>query len=83
MMENHVVISLEGRKDSLLHEPAIIHNYGIIETLPFSKTASLKLSQKKPYRKLRLLVDLRKMSNLIADDYINSNHPVSTLTDDV
>ena len=27
------------------------------------------------------MVDLRKINTLIADDYINNNHPVSTLTD--
>ena len=31
--------------------------------------------------KLRLLVDLRKINALISDDYINNNHPVSTLSD--
>ena len=30
---------------------------------------------------MRLLVDLRKINNLISDDYINNNHPVSTFTD--
>ena len=35
----------------------------------------------KPNGKLRLLVDLRKINTLIADDYINNNHPVSTLRD--
>ena len=30
---------------------------------------------------MRLLVDLRKTNNLISDDYINNNHPVSTLSD--
>ena len=30
---------------------------------------------------MRLLVDLRKINNLISDDYVNNNHPVSTLTD--
>ena len=38
-------------------------------------------AQKKPNGKLRLLVDLRKINNLISDDYVNNNHPVSTLTD--
>ena len=33
------------------------------------------------YGKPRLLVDLRKINALIADDYINSNHPISTLSD--
>ena len=30
---------------------------------------------------MRLLVDLRKVHSLIADDYINNNHLVSTLSD--
>ena len=33
------------------------------------------LHRKKPNGKLRLLVDLRKINNLISDDYINNNHP--------
>ena len=60
---------------------ALLHKYGIITTLPFSKYASPIFAQKKPNGKLRLLVDLRKINNLISDDYININHPVSTLTD--
>ena len=39
------------------------------------------MAQRKPNGKLRLLVDLRKINTLNADDYINNNHPVSTLTD--
>ena len=60
---------------------ALLHKYGIITTLPFSKYASPIFAQKKPNGKLRLLVDLRKIINLISDDYINNNQPVSTLTD--
>ena len=37
----------------------------------------------KPNAKLRLLVDFRKINTLTADDYINNNHPFSTLTDAV
>ena len=59
----------------------MLHKYGIITTLPFSKYASLIFAQKKPNGKLRLLVDLEKINNLISDDYINNNHPVSTLVD--
>ena len=62
-------------------EIALLHKYGIITTLPFSKYASPIFAQRKPNGKLRLLVDLRKTNTLIADDYINNNHPVSTLTD--
>ena len=68
-------------KDDILVELALLHKYGIITTLPFSKYASQIIAQRKPNGKLRLLVDLRKINTLIADDYINNNHPVSTLTD--
>ena len=68
-------------KDDILVELALLHKYGIITTLPFSKYASPIFAQKIPNGKLRLLVDLRKLNTLIADEYINNNHPVSTLTD--
>ena len=58
-----------------------MHFYGTITTLPFSKYASPIFAQRKPNGRLRLLVDLRKINNLISDDYINNNHPVSTLSD--
>ena len=68
-------------KDDILVELALLHKYGVITTLTFSKYASPTFAQRKPNRKLRLLVDLRKINTLIADDYINNIHPVSTLTD--
>ena len=68
-------------KVDILVELALLHKYGIITTLPFSKYASPILAQRKPNGKLRLLVDLPKINTLIADDYINNNHPVSILTD--
>ena len=68
-------------KEDILVELVMLHKYGIITTLPFSKYASPIFAQKKPNGKLRLLVDLRKINNLISDDYINNNHPVSTLVD--
>ena len=58
-----------------------MHKFGIITVLPFSKYASPIFAQRKPNGKLRLLVDLRKISSLIADDYTNDNHPVGTLSD--
>ena len=58
-----------------------MHKYGIITVLPFSKYASPIFAQRKPNGKLLLLVDLRKINILIADDYTNNNHPVSTLSD--
>ena len=65
----------------LIVELALMHKYGIITVLPFSKCASSIFAQRKPNGKLRLLVDLRKINSLIADDYTNNNHPVSTLSD--
>ena len=64
-------------KEDLFVELALMHKYGIITVLPFSKYASPIFAQTKPNGKLRLLVDLRKINTLIADDYINNNHPVS------
>ena len=68
-------------KEYLIVELALMHKYGIITVLPFSKYASPIFAQRKPNGKLRLLVDLRKINSLIADDYTNNNHPVSTLSD--
>ena len=68
-------------KEDILVELALLHKHGILTTSPFSKYASPSFAQKKPNRKLRLLVDLRKIKNLTSDDYISNNHPVSTLKD--
>ena len=67
-------------EDSIV-ELALVHKYGIITVLPFSKYESPIFAQRKPNGKLRLFVDLRKINTLIADDYTNNNHPVSTLSD--
>ena len=68
-------------KEGLIVELFLMHKYGIITVLPFSKYASPIFAQRKPNGKLRLLVDLKKINTLIADDYTNNNHPVSTLSD--
>ena len=70
-------------KENLIVELALMQKYGIITVLPFSNYASPIFAQRKPNGKLRLLVDLRKINTLIAVDYINKNHPVSTLSDAV
>ena len=49
-------------KEVILVELALLHRYGIITTLPFSKYASPIFAQKKPNGKLRLLADLRKIT---------------------
>ena len=68
-------------KENLNVELALMHKYGIITVLLFSKYANPIFAQRKPNGKLRLLVDLRTMSSLIVDDYFNNNHPLSTLSD--
>ena len=55
-------------KEGLIVKLALMHKYGVITVLPFSKYASPIFSQRKPNGKLRLLVDLRKINTLIADD---------------
>ena len=68
-------------KEALIVELALVHKYGIITVLPFSKYANPIFAQRKPNGILRLLVDLKKINNLIADGYTNKNHLVSTLSD--
>ena len=68
-------------KEDLKVELALMHKYGMITILPFSKYASPIFAQRKPNGKLRLLEDPRKIDSLIANDYTNNNHPVSTLSD--
>ena len=68
-------------KEDLIVELAFMHKYGIITVLLFSKYASPNFAQRKPNEKLRLLLDLRKINTLVADDYTNNNHPVCTLSD--
>ena len=67
-------------KEDLIVELALMHKYGTITVLPFSKYASPIFAQRKPNGKLCLLLDLKKINTLIADDYTNNNHTVSTLS---
>ena len=62
-------------------ELVLMYKYRTITVLPFPKFSSPLFAQRKPNGKLRLLVDLRKINRLIADDYSNKNHPVSTFSD--
>ena len=68
-------------KKDLIVELALMNKHGIITVQLFCKYASAIFAKRKPDRKLRLLVDLRKINNLIADDNTNKIHPVSTLSD--
>ena len=68
-------------KDDLLVELALMQEYGIITTLPYSKYLSPIFAQRKPNGKLRILVDLRRINHLLKHDYNRHNHPVTTIAD--
>ena len=68
-------------KENLIVELAVMHKNGIIIVLPFSKDANTIFAQRKPNGKLHLLLDHNKIKTLIADDYTNNIHLVSTLSD--
>ena len=68
-------------KDDLLVELALMHEYGIITTLPYCEFSSPIFAQRKPNGNLRILVDLRRINNLLKNDYNEHNHPVTTIAD--
>ena len=68
-------------KDDLLVELALMQEYGIITTLPYSKYSSPIFAQRKPNGKLRILVDLRRINHLLKNDYNQHNQPVTTMAD--
>ena len=68
-------------EEDLNVELALMQKYGMFRVLPLSKYASPIFAKRKPNGILRLLVDLRKINSLIADDYTNNNHTNSTLSD--
>ena len=68
-------------KKDLIVKLALANNNGTITVLPFSKEASPIFAQRQPNRKLRLLVDLRKINTLFSNAYTDNNQPVSTLAD--
>ena len=61
---NQSLLTPINLKDDNLVELALLHKYGIITTLPFSKYASPIFAQRKPNGKLRLLVDLQEINTL-------------------
>ena len=68
-------------KEDLIDEMVPMHKFGIITVMHFSKYASPIFAQRKPNGNLHILVDLRKINSLTADDYTIKNHPVTTLSD--
>ena len=68
-------------KDDLLGELVLMHEYGVIIILPYSKYSSPIFAQRKPNGELRILVDLRRINHLLKNDYSKHNHPVTTIAD--
>ena len=68
-------------KEDLVVELTLMHIYGIITVLPLSKYAKPIFAKRESNGRIRLLVDLRKINTLIADDYTNKNHPANTCSD--
>ena len=68
-------------RDEILIELAFFQNYNIIITLSHSKYSSPIFAHRKPSGQLRLLIDLRRVDHLLGHDYLNSNFPISNMTD--
>ena len=68
-------------EEHLIVELALLHKYGIITVLLFSKYASHIFAPRRPNGKLLLLVDLKIINTLIANDYTNNNDPVTALSE--
>ena len=68
-------------RQELTVELALMHYYGLITTLSHSKYSSPLFAHRKPSGKLRKLIDLRRINHSLKNDYINSNFPISNMTD--
>ena len=68
-------------KEDLIVKLTLMHKYGIITVLHFSKYASPFFAQRKPNRKVSRLVDLRRINTLMADENTKNIRPVNTLSD--
>ena len=70
-------------RNELTVELALMHYYGfgLITTLSHSKYSNPLFAHRKPSGKLRMLIDLRRINHSIKTDDINSNFPISNMTD--
>ena len=68
-------------RDELVVELALMHYYNLITTLSHSKYSSPVFAQRKSSGRLRILIDLRRINHLLRNDYINSNFPISNMSD--
>ena len=68
-------------RDEILVELALLHYFNITTTLSHSKYKSPLFVHRKSSSKLRVLMDLRRVNHLLRHDYLNSNFPISNMTD--
>ena len=57
--------------------------YGIVTLLPNSKYSSPIFAQRKPSRKLRIVIELRRPNHLRRNDYSDNNSRISNMLDAV
>ena len=70
-------------RDEILVELALMQYYGIVTLLSNSKYSSPIFAQRKPSRKLRILIVLRRVNHLLRSDYSDNIFPFSNMTDAV
>ena len=68
-------------RDEVLIELALLQKFNIITTLSHSKYSSPIFFHRKSSGKLRILIELRRVNHLLRHGYINSNFPISNMTD--
>ena len=70
-------------RDEILVELALMQYFSIVTLLPNSKYSSPIFAQRKSSGKLRILIDLRRVNQLLRNDHSNKNFPISNMTDAV
>ena len=68
-------------RDEILVELALLQYFDNITTLSHSKYICPLFVHRKSSGKLRILIDLRRVNHLLRHDYLDSNFPISNLTD--
>ena len=68
-------------RDEILVELALLQYFNIITTLSHPKYSSPIFVHRKSSGKLSILFDLRRVNHLLRHNYLNSNFPISNMTD--
>ena len=77
----HSLSTPANMNNRILVELAMIQEYDVITTLPYSKHSLSIFEQRKAKDKLRLLVDLKRINPLIKRDYKEHHQPCTTIVD--